>query len=118
MFSLSIMVGAGQWRLLFKTEEKAFEAHNALSLPGTSETRVELRDDYGQRMTVNLASVHAFMLEDMRQSKLASVELALNEGRIRNAAMKAAQTDPELREATRGQGPSVITPNMNNGRGF
>lgn len=57
-----------------------------------------------------MSSIHAVMLEDMQQSKLASVAMALHEARVRNEAMKAAQTDPQLRAAQMNQGPSVITP--------
>ena len=109
MFSLSIMVGSAQWRLLFKTKEEMAVALTDLAR-GSNGGFCALQDSYGQTATLLRSSIHGWMAEDMAGSKLASVALALHEARVRNEATKAAQTDPQLRAAQMNQGPSVITP--------
>lgn len=112
MFSLSIMLGSGQWRLLFKTEEKAIGALNFISEPTPEDFvgRRRLEDDFGQIVICGEKTVLACLLEDLNQSKLAAVELTLHDARIRAKATQAAQTDPAMREASRAPGPSVLTP--------
>ena len=65
MFSISVMLGSGQFRLLYKTEEAAILAYTALnagSLP-MSTGHQELADDFGQKLFVKAASLHGFLYE-------------------------------------------------------
>ena len=93
MFSLSIALGSVQWRLLFKTEEAARNIAEAIQKKSAS----VLADDFGQQIVINANSYHGMLLEDMDKTKLAGVELMLQDARIRAAATKQAQSDQSLK---------------------
>jgi len=117
MFSLTVMLGSGQFRLMYKTEEAAVAAFAAVSsaaLPMNA-GNFQLRDDFGQQLEGKHASIHGHLLEDLDQSKLAAIELMLNNARIQNGAMKQAQSDPALRVGVAHSQTPILTP-MGNGR--
>lgn len=108
MFSLSIMLDSGQWRLLFKAEETLDKAwQQVTSADGDWQN---IQDDFGQLVFLKRSAIRGALREDLNQSKLAAVELTLHDARIRAKATQAAQTDPAIREASRVPGPSVLTP--------
>jgi len=53
------------------------------------------------------------MLENLDESQLAYIEMALHQARVQAKANERAQSDSVLRNAKRG--PAVITPGMNGG---
>lgn len=113
MFSISVAMGAVQWRLLFKTEETARNSWTTLTAP-TGSPMFQLADDFGQKIVAKYDSVGGLMFEDMDQSKLANVELMLFNASAQAMAQKRAQTDPAFR--TQPQGPAIIDPMRGNGR--
>lgn len=119
MFCINIALGNTSWRLLFKDGEKARESFNYLFPPMAGEkTCVQLTDDFGQQLALKLSAIHGAMLENMDETKMAHIEVALHQARTQNAAQRAAQSDPSLKSPMIGGGPAVLTPGMNNGRGF
>lgn len=119
MFSISILIGSGQMRLLYKTEEAAGHAYAALLNVGTPVAigQQELTDDFGQKLLVKPQSMHGFLFEDMDQSKLAAVELMLCQARAQNMATKQAQSDPAFRAGVATPTSPILSP-MGNDRGF
>ena len=113
MFSLTLAVGTHSWRLLFQDKEKAKGVFDALQHPSHVDGSY-IGDDFGQEVYITRGGLIGFCLEDLDESKLGMVELALHQARTQNAAQAAAQTDPALRHARQGQGPAIISP-MGNG---
>jgi hypothetical protein len=116
MFSLTIAFGETptMWRLLFKTEEVANSAVNALSTAaGNNMSASVIIDDFGQRCTILAIGLKGWILEDLDQSRLAGVEMMLHNARTQAQAQVQARQEPALRSA--GQGPSVFVP-QGNGR--
>ena len=73
MHLLTIIFGPSPtpWALLFAKVELADSALTELKLKkkeGLGE--VTLHDDFGQQATIEVASIHGFMLEDLEKSKL------------------------------------------------
>lgn len=142
MFSLTICFGpsAAMWVLMFKTEEGARAAEQALypkplvfsedaaspdelkeakAYPAVmtqsemSKLRgsVNVTDDFGQSAHIDLEQLHGVMLEDMEQSKLAHIERALHQGRTQAKAQEMAADDAVLKAARFRQGSTpVLTP--------
>lgn len=123
MFAVTIAFGNTSWRLLYKTAEKAEEHFNFISTPPdktqdfNATTRIQLTDDFGQRAMFVHSAVVGVMLEDLNESKLATIELGLHQQRTQVGFQARAEADPTCRAgATRG-GPGIITPmGMPNGR--
>jgi len=113
MFSLSIVAGSANFRLLFKEEGKALAAYALVSRTDLENLIIE--DDFGQTFCGKLNMVSAFLLEDMNKSKLAHVELILHDARTRASATQSAMSDPQLKAATMSRGPSVIQPGIGPG---
>lgn len=106
MFSLSIMLGSGQWRLMFKTEETARACATAIENPSRG---TQIVDDFGQEISIVAASYHGMMLEDMDKSQAAAIELALHNARMNKKATTMAQSDPALKQSMIGQ-PGIVAP--------
>lgn len=115
MYSISIAMGAIQWRLLFKTEDAAQVAHRHLEQAMTGDPKIaSVEDDFGQHYN---GKPQGLLFEDMNQSKLANVELMLFNASAQMLAQKRAQTDPAFR-AVSAAGPAIISPMPQpNGRG-
>ena len=113
MYSLTVTFGPGPtvWRFLYRTKEKA-ESYNAM--PGIMPTQDwHIEDDFGQVADIKAPAVHARMLENMDESLLAYVEMALHNARIQSKAQSRAEGDQTINPRSRG--PAVLTP-MGNGR--
>ena len=120
MFSISIAFGNANWRLLFKTEEKAADAYTKLTSPAdktvhfNAAERADIVDDFGQRMSIPHGANAGIMLENMDESKLGTIEYGIHNARTNAAFQQRAQSDPTLRGIRQGQGPGIISP-MGNG---
>lgn len=120
MFSVTIAFGATSWRLLFKDGDKAENTFSAITQPVDktqhfhAEERITFIDDFGQKACFKRAAVDAVMLENMDESKLGAIELALHNARMQASGQQRAEADPTLR-AARMTGAPILTP-MGNGR--
>ena len=110
MFIINVALGNTSWRLLFKQEDSAKIAFEALT---KGAERISILDDFGQELSTQPKVVHGVMLEDMDKTKMAHVEMALHQARTQGLATKMAQTDPALK-AQSAMSPSVLNP-MGNG---
>ena len=120
MFSISIAFGNANWRLLFKTEEKAEKAYSELTSPPDKTThfnpedRIACIDDFGQRIFLKPSAIQGLMFENLDESKLANIEYGLHNAKTQAAFQQRAQSDPTLRGIRQAQGPGIISP-MGNG---
>lgn len=103
------------WALLFHKPELADKTFADIERAKQvkSET-VAVMDEFGQRATIDTASIHGFMLEDMDQSKLAHIERGLHQARTNARAQQMASNDPVLKNAAMMRGPAMLSP-MGNG---
>lgn len=118
MFSLTIAFGEtpAMWRLLFKTEQAANKMWAVAGSYMEEETKyIHIVDDFGQQCIILASDVHACMLEDLDQSRLAGVEMQMHNWKMQATAQARGGTDPELRNIRQPQGPSVFIP-QGNGR--
>lgn len=106
MFSLSVIVGATTWSLLYQNEESAIVAIKTFD---DTPEYVFLSDDFGQRATLKYKSIDGWMLEDMDKSKIAHQERMLFAERVRLGAAKVASTDPAFRQPML-NGPAMLSP--------
>ena len=109
MHSLSIIVGPAIWTLMFKTEEAAATAYDALH-PEHDSTTATAEDDFGQAVALRRASIHGLMFEDLDASKEAVVERMIHNAKVQAEAQQKASRDSSLRHAA--QGPAVLSPGM------
>lgn len=124
MFCLTVVFGpaATNWRLLYKDGEKAQAAFNLLSrTPNKTtefnpDTRVQLVDDFGQRVFFNVEQVCAAMVENLDESKIGVIEFSLHHARVQANTQQRAEADPGLRAAAMSRGPAMISPMANGGR--
>lgn len=113
MFSLSIAFGNTNWRLLYHTEEKAKAAYDALhAAPDKTKEfsiaeRVELVDDFEQRVSLSRSTGYGVMLENFDKAKLAAIEFGMHNARTQAAFQTRAQADPSLRTQ---RGPAIYSP--------
>ena len=114
MFCLNVALGNTSWRLLFRDAEKAKAAFQVLN--SDFATQVSVEDDFGQTLVAFGESMHGLMLEDMDQTKMAHVEMALHQARTQSLATKMAQTDQTLKADSMARGPAIIAPMSGNGR--
>ena len=108
MYSLTVVFGTPTttWRLLFKNKEGADQANGLLSDHPMQDMRVS--DDFGQTVNIRASTIHGRMLENLEESQLAYVEMALHNARVQAKAQTRAGSDPVLRSAQRG--PAVLSP--------
>jgi hypothetical protein len=124
MFAVTIVFGNTSWRLLYKDEKKAEEAYNFVKQPAhktvsfNPDLRIELIDDFGQRAFFTTASINGGMLENLDESKLGAIEMALHQARTEIAGRQRAESDPTLRAASMNRGPAIVSPMGPNGRAF
>lgn len=113
MYALTICFGptGTNWRLLFKTKESLEKQRNEMPVM----EQLFITDDFGQQCTIKTKQIHGTMIEDLDESKVANVEMALHGARTQASAQQRAEADPTLRAARFAQGPAVINP-MGNGR--
>lgn len=113
MYSLTVVFGSPStsWRFLFKSKERAEAAVGLLSDHPTQD--IHVADDFGQSADIKALSLHGRMLENLDESQLAYIEMALHQARVQAKTNERAQSDSVLRNAKRG--PAVITPGMNGG---
>lgn len=122
MYSLTIYFGnaPAACLLMFKTEERAKEAHTVCADSPTypDEKLIAIEDDFGQKALIQANSFQCALLEDMAASQVAHVEQALHRARTQTKAQQAAEADSALRHARHAQGPAMIMPGMGmpNGR--
>lgn len=123
MFSLTIVFGPGPmvWTLMFKSKEAAEEVtlgiRNALKTRGTdvsfSPTNViAVGDDFGQHADITASSIHGVMFEDLEQSKLAHIERALHQARVKVKADEMAMADPVIKSGAMRQQSPILQPAM------
>jgi len=115
MYSLTICFGPQGtiWNLLFKTKEKAHEAHKMLLAPDMPILSFE--DDFGQRITLTAGQIHGLLLEDLDMSQLGQIERGLHNARSQAKAQQRAMGDPIIKQSAMMQGPAVHSP-FPNGR--
>ena len=110
MFSLTICFGpqGTMWQLLFRTKEKIETEIKCLR---DGDDQLLIADDFGQTVTVAYRSIHAWMIEDMTQSKVARIDLALHAARTQAEAQIQAESDQMLKSVrARQNGPALINP--------
>ena len=117
MFSLTIAFGNTNWRLLYKTEEKANEHYMLARAPDKTahfnpEGHFELTDDFGQRACINRASINGVMLENLDQSRVGNIEFGMHNARTQIALQKRLQAEPGMRGPMMG-GPGIVNPMAN-----
>ena len=118
MYSVSVSFGVVCWRLLYKTEEKAHEhfnfvtetIHDDKTKNFNVNEKIKLEDDFGQRCSIKGSEISGVMLEDMDQSKVGAIEMALHNARTQNSAQRQAESDPTLRASRMAPGPAIISP--------
>lgn len=112
MFCLNIALGSVVWRLLYKNEEKAIAAANELGITWerNDNSMLALNDEFGQTIRLRTNSISGVMTENLDQSKMGHVELALHQARTQALATKSAQADPALRANALMNGPAMLTP--------
>lgn len=111
MHSISIILGTGSFRFLFKTPEKVEPFRAFRSDHPTQDLIID--DDFGQHAEFRASAINGIIIEDMDLAKLAGVEMMLHNARIHAQATTRAQTDPAMRADRRG--PQVLTPFPGNG---
>ena len=109
MFSLSVIVGATTWSLLYQNADAANLAIAAFDSEIEPGKYISFQDDFGQRATFKFDSMDAWMLEDMDKSKIAHQERMLFAERVRLGAAKVASTDPAFRQPML-NGPAMLSP--------
>jgi len=116
MYSLSIGVGPAIWALLFHDEKSAKIQEDALQTAMLTQSPVGLKDDFGQRLQVQPASIHGWVFENLDESKMAHCERMLHQARTQGQAQRMAETDPSLRMGMQMRGAPVLSPLGPNGR--
>ncbi len=115
MFCINVALGSTSWRLLFRDDKKANAAFKELTTPLDGAAIIAINDEFGQTLFANRDAMHGVMFEDLDQTKLAHIEMALHQARTQNQAQKMAQADPMLRAGAHpNAGPAIINP-MGNG---
>ena len=118
MFSITIAFGPanGMWRFLYRTKEAAEKAWNSIKPKADDDLEFFMGDDFGQEAAIARASVSGMMLEDMNQSMLANIEMAMHQMRTQAKGQEMAESDAVLRASrARTGGPSIIQPFQPNG---
>jgi hypothetical protein len=125
MYNLTIHFGpnAVAWSFLYKDEDKAGVIYNAYMDFRTSPDPAKCdgtctligTDDYGQTFAIPFEEIRGMLLENTELGTEARILRGLEQAKGQARATKRASTDPELVQAMRGQGPSVITPFANGG---
>ncbi len=114
MFSITVMVGAQGFTLMYRTQQKAEESARVLR---GGDPMIAIEDDFGQSVAINRQHLSGFMVEDLEKSKLAHVERALHIQRTQALAQKTAEADPGLKFSMMNRGPAMVSPMGLNGRG-
>ena len=109
MFCINVALGSTSWRLLFKDEETANKAFDVLVLLD-AQNDCKIKDDFGQVLFARTEAIRGVMFEDLDQTKLAHIEMALHQARTQNQAQKMAASDPSLRAGSNAGGPAIISP--------
>ena len=116
MFSLTVVFGnpATPLVLLYHTKEAAEQAYNA---PQTGHMAT-YKDDFDQIASINPASIHGVLLEDMDKSALVKIEQSMHHMRTQIKANNMGKADPAIAAHMRmqQQGPAVLAPGGMNGR--
>lgn len=106
MFSVSIMLASGQFRLMFRTEDALNAAVTILDTGIEQQKAVHAADDFGQGF---VGIPVAMLVEDMDKSQGAAIELALHNARMNKKATTLAQSDSALKQTMIGQ-PGIVSP--------
>jgi len=115
MYLISVTIGRAQplvWALAFNDEMKALTALEALRQIGD----IDVSDEHGQRLIAKGSDIGPIMFENQAESKIATIERALHDQKIRAAVMARMQADPAFRSASMQGGPAILQP-MNGMRG-
>lgn len=107
MYSISIAMGRGTpvvWALMYRTEARALETFKILQ---ENVGDVVINDDYGQTIAIKKADVIGMMFEDYEQSRMAHIERAVHEQKIRAAIGQRVRSDPGLRDIVQ-PGPAML----------
>lgn len=97
MFTICVWFGNQQspWAFLYGNLENA----NTQMLQFTSGDKplLEFHDDHGQHMIIKRDDVHGILLDDMKKSALAKIEISLHTQRTQAQFQTRANSDPALR---------------------
>jgi hypothetical protein len=108
MYLISVVIGRAQplvWALAFDQEPKALAALEALQGVGD----IDVSDEHGQRLIAKGGDIGPIMFENQMASKVATIERALHDQRIRAAVVQRMQADVGMRSLVTG-GPAVFSP--------
>jgi hypothetical protein len=109
MYLISVTIGRAQplvWALAFNDEKKALDALTSLRAIGD----IDVTDEHGQRLIAKGGDIGPIMFENQAESKIATIERALNDQRIRSAVVSRMQADPAFRAAAMSGGPAILSP--------
>lgn len=97
MFTLLVWFGSSQtpWAFLYNEEDKARDQFN-LWATGLG-TTCEFIDDHGQHLIVNRKDVFGVLLEDLKKSAEAKIQLSMHQQRTQQQYQSRMQADPVLR---------------------
>jgi hypothetical protein len=118
MHSLTIVFGTStpvMWTLLFQEEGNAKVAFKAiLDAKNIGHDRIELADDFSQKVAIETAAINGFMIEDMDKSQLGQLEKAMHDRRGAVKMEQLVNSDPSLRQTVRQPTMPILQP-MGNG---
>lgn len=111
MHTISVWFGQSPmpWTLVYNDHEKADTQYRNFLNPDVPATTVEFSDDYGQKLFLDRTNVLGVLLEDIKQSALAKIEMGLHNARTQAQAQSRAQGDQVLRLNGAG-GPPMLSP--------
>jgi hypothetical protein len=113
MHLLTVVFGPSPvpWSFLFKEEQPAHQAFNDMTSAKGTKTPVVITDDFGQQASFDAKDISGFMLEDLEKSKVAAIERALHQERIKIKANQQAKSDPVIGPAMNmNHGPAILSP--------
>lgn len=117
MFAVTVAFNNMAWRLLYKDEDKAKGAFELIMSPVDKMTQFNpteclmFTDDFGQRAFFRRSAIGAAMFENLDESKVASIEMAIHNAHTEAGARQRAESDPTLRAArVVNNRPGVISP--------
>ena len=118
MFTITVVFGNVSAALMYRDRDVAQRSWSALTknipidrYPAiTSSEELTISDEFGRSIYLPTGMLYGAILEDMNSSTEATIEISMHNARTQVKAQKRASSDPELRAAQMGHGPSVLTP--------
>ncbi len=116
MFTITVVFGNASASLMYRDRDKAAAIWAVLSkktvdtYPMMTSGEMVIADEFGREIYLPPNMLYGAIFEDMNSSTEATIEVSMHNARTQVKAQKRASSDPELRAAQMGHGPSVLTP--------